>query len=104
MELCKSLNRVILNGRKPGDMFGKVTSIQPNGCSVVDYVVSDYEAFNNIPSLKIGKYSPWLSDHCALHFELSSEEVGGRPSIGTPLLKKRSPFSTYGVRVVGKTF
>ena len=41
----------------------------------MDYVVSDYEAFDNIPSLKIGKYSPWLSDHCALHFELSSEEV-----------------------------
>ena len=68
LELCKSLNLVILNDRKSGD-------IQPNGCSVVNYVVSDYEASNNIPSLKIGKYSPWLSDQCALHFELSSEEV-----------------------------
>ena len=74
LELCKSLNLVILNGRKPGDMFGKVTSIQPNGCSVVDYVISDFETFGNISSLKVGKYSPWLSDHCALHFDISNLE------------------------------
>ena len=74
LELCKSLNLVILNGRKPGDMFGKVTSIHSIGCSVVDYVVSDHEIFDNIPTLKVGKYSPWLSDHCPLHFSISSEE------------------------------
>ena len=74
LELCKSLNLVILNGRKPGDMFGKVTSIQPNGCSVVDYVISDFEIFGSISMLKVGKYSPWLLDHCALHFDISNAE------------------------------
>ena len=74
LELCKSLNLVILNGRKPGDMFGKVTSIQSNGCSVVDYVVSDFETFSDISSLNVSKYCPWLSDHCALHFEIFNSE------------------------------
>ena len=70
LELCKSLNLVILNGRKPGDMFGKVTSIQSKGCSVVDYVVSDFETFDNVSSLNVGKYTPWLLDHCALHLDI----------------------------------
>ena len=74
LELCKSLNLVILNGRKPGDMFGKVTSIQSKGCSVVDYVVSDFETFSDISSLNVSKYSPWLSDHCALHFDIFNSE------------------------------
>ena len=38
LELCKSLGLIILNGRKVGDIFGKYTSFQWNGCSVVDYV------------------------------------------------------------------
>ena len=28
LEICKSLNLVITNGRKPGDMYGKYTSMQ----------------------------------------------------------------------------
>ena len=65
-------NLVINNGRKPGDMYGKYTSIQWNGSSVVDYVLSSYELFEDIPTLRVGKYIPWISDHCALHFSLSS--------------------------------
>ncbi len=73
LEMCKSLGLAILNGRKPGDMFGKFTSIQWNGCSVVDYVISDFGAFDDILFLEVGKYSPWLSDHCPLHFSISNE-------------------------------
>ena len=40
IELCKALNLVILNGRKAGDLFGKCTSFQWNGASVVDYVLT----------------------------------------------------------------
>ena len=89
LEMCRSLGLVILNGRKPGDMFGKVTSIHSNGCSVVDYVVSDHETFGNIPSLNVGKYSPWLSDHCPLHFSVSS---GRGHSLGeNPSAKEKAP-------------
>ena len=31
IELCKSFNLNILNGRKTGDLFGKITSFQWNG-------------------------------------------------------------------------
>ena len=51
-------------------MFGKVTSIQSKGCSVVDYVVSDFETFDSVFSMKVGKYIPWLLDHCALHLNI----------------------------------
>ena len=40
LDLCKSLDFHIVNGRKPGDIFGKFTSHQWNGSSVVDYVIT----------------------------------------------------------------
>ncbi len=70
LETCKTLNLVINNGRKPGDMYGKYTSIQWNGSSVVDYVISSYELYQDISTLRIGTYIPWISDHCALHFTI----------------------------------
>ena len=89
MELCKSLDLVILNRQKPGDRFGKVISIQPKGCSVVDYVVSDFETFGNISSLNVGRYCPWLSDHCALHFDFFESE--GVNLIENPITKEEVP-------------
>ena len=48
IELCKSLGLVVLNGRKIGDLFGKYTSLQWNGSSVVDYVLVDQSIFSAI--------------------------------------------------------
>ena len=70
IELCKALKLAILNGRKNGDLFGKYTSFQWNGNSVVDYVLSTHNLFHKIESFTIGNYIPWISDHCALHFKL----------------------------------
>ena len=74
LELCKSLNLNILNGRKLGDIFGKLTSFQWNGQSVVDYVVTSYELFPFINYFAVGGFSPWISDHCPLHFKLQLQE------------------------------
>ena len=52
LELCKSQNMIIINGRKTGDPFGKITSYQWNGKAVVDYVISSFELFHNITFLK----------------------------------------------------
>ena len=38
LELCKTLDLIIVNGRKTGDLFGGITSFQWNGNSVIDYV------------------------------------------------------------------
>ena len=73
LELCKALNMIIINGRKTGDPFGKSTSYQWNGKAVVDYVVSSFELFRNITFFKVGKYFPFVSDHCPLFFEVHSK-------------------------------
>ena len=39
IELCKNARLHILNGRVLGDLNGKLTCFQWNGCSVVDYCI-----------------------------------------------------------------
>ena len=72
IELCKSLGLLILNGRKVGDIFGKFTSLQWNGNSVVDYVLATQSVYSSISFFKIGEFIPWLSDHCATRFKIES--------------------------------
>ena len=40
LDLCKSLDLNILNGRNSGDIFGDFTSFQWNGNSLIDYVIT----------------------------------------------------------------
>ena len=75
IELCKSLGLVMLNGRKTGDLFGKYTSLQWNGSSVVDYVFVDKHVFASIGFFKVGNFIPWLSDHCATRYLLHSSMI-----------------------------
>jgi hypothetical protein len=72
IELCKSLELLILNGRKIGDIFGQFTSLQWNGNSVVDYVLASQSIYPSISYFKIGEFIPWLSDHCATRFKLET--------------------------------
>ena len=72
LDLCKSFDFLIANGRKIGDIFGRVTSIQWNGTSVVDYVLTPASTLDKIQYLKVGKFIPWLSDHCPISFRISS--------------------------------
>ena len=80
LELCKALNMIIINGRKTGDLFGKFTSYQWNGKAVVDYVISSLELYPSITFFKVGNYSPFLSDHCPLFYEIRCK---------TPIKEKR---------------
>ena len=70
LDLCKSHDLRIVNGRKTGDLFGKCTSFQWNGTAVVDYLISQGNIFEKISVFKIGEHIPWLSDHCAIHCSL----------------------------------
>ena len=70
LEICKSFDLYIANGRKVGDPFGNYTCFQWNGNSVVDYLVTSASIFENITTLRVGDYLPWLSDHCPLLFTL----------------------------------
>ena len=72
VELCKSLNMVILNGRKVGDPWGKMTSHQHNGSAVVDYVLVSANLIRNVGNFIVGDFSAWVSDHCNLLYELNA--------------------------------
>ena len=61
-----------MNGKKTGDPWGKITSYQWNGRAVVDYVIVSCELFKTVTSFMVGDYSPWVSDHCPLLFEMHS--------------------------------
>ena len=67
LEICKSLDLSTINGRKLGDMFGNI-SFQWNGSSVVDYAITSQSLFQRILTFKKGKYKPWISDYCPLHY------------------------------------
>ena len=72
LNLCKSLNMIILNGRKNGDLFGKFTLFQWNGKAVVDYVIVPTDLFDDVVSFNVGNYSPFLSDHCLIAYEIKT--------------------------------
>ena len=80
LQLCRSLNLHILNGRKTGDVFGKLTSHQWNGNGVVDYIISSADLFPQFTSLNVGVYSPFVSDHSPLLFKLRADMRSPEPS------------------------
>ena len=72
LELCKSLDMIILNGRKAGDPWGKMTSHQHNGSAVVDYVIVSVNLLREVGYFSVGGFSAWVSDHCPLLFEIKT--------------------------------
>ena len=70
LDMCKSLDLNIINGRKSGDLFGDYTCIKWNGNSVIDYLLTSSALYSKISSFKVGEFLPWLSDHCPIHFTL----------------------------------
>ena len=60
---------IILNGRTLGDSKGKYTSIQKQGCSVVDYFAVTRHIFPLVNYLKVQKLTEY-SDHKPLSIEL----------------------------------
>ena len=75
LNLCKSLNMVILNGRKTGDVFGKHTSIHWNGKAVVDYAIVPADIFEHVSSFTVGNYAPFISDHCPIFYNIITNNL-----------------------------
>ena len=71
LQACKYLDLLILNGRKIGDTFGKITCFRWNGCSVVDYAICTKDFFENCTFFEIGDLMPHLSDHSPIIFHIS---------------------------------
>ena len=62
LEFIMNNGLTILNGRTLGDIFGEITCVQYNGCSLVDYVCVSSNIIEDVQSLNIGNIS-YLSDH-----------------------------------------
>ena len=75
VDICKATGVVILNGRKTGELYGKYTCFQWNGSSTVDYVLVNENLYDNIVLFKVGKFISWISDHCAIHFQISFKRM-----------------------------
>ena len=73
LDLCKSGDYRIANGRKLGDLSGKFTSMQWNGSAVVDYVITQAANLNRVVELQVGQFFPCLSDHCPLQYKLKMD-------------------------------
>ena len=70
LDLCRSEDYRIINGRKPGDLFGNFTSIQWNGSALVDYVLTQASSIRRVVDFKVGRFFPCLSDHCPLQYQI----------------------------------
>ena len=51
LEICKSCDLRILNGRTKGDSFGKITYHSAKGISVVDYIIASQEMLHLVENL-----------------------------------------------------
>jgi hypothetical protein len=74
LDMCKSLELNILNGRTVGDPFGDFTSFQAKGSSVVDYLITSNSLISEIATFSVGDFIPWLSDHCPIVYDLEINE------------------------------
>ena len=69
LNLVKHNQLLILNGRTLGDLTGQFTSIQKNGCSVIDYFAITPHLKSKIDHLKVLEFTHF-SDHRPLSLQL----------------------------------
>ena len=81
LDICKMNDLLILNGRMTGDIFGKLTSHNWNGSSVVDYCIASNQIIDRISNFNVGKYIPWLSDHCLISANISFSDESMRTNV-----------------------
>ena len=92
LDMCKSLNINIVNGRKTGDLFGNYTCFNWNGNSLVDYVLTSASLFQKISVHKVQNFIPLISDHCSVHFTLEVNREIQSADTMTPEIKAPKSF------------
>lgn len=70
-DLCIQSGMKILNGRTLGDSFGRYTSYQPLGSSVIDYFIVSQSLLSKVPYFQVHAFCGDLSDHCQISMSLS---------------------------------
>ena len=93
LDICKTCDLRILNGRTKGDSFGKITYHSPIGISTVDYVIVSHNFMNLVENF-IVKQPTIFSDHSQITcwFRISQtvlSPVNSKPQIKTHNLPKQ---------------
>ena len=70
LELCTNANLRILNGRVLGDLCGRITCHQWNGCSVVDYGIVDRELLTYVDWFRVHEFNGLFSNHCKISMSI----------------------------------
>ena len=91
LDICKMNDYLITNGRTVGDLYGKYTSHQWNGSSVVDYFIAPNNFANRIVEFNVGEYLPWLSDHCPTYATILLKDCKKQINEQTEKLTKVTP-------------
>ncbi len=79
INLVSNNQLIILNGRTLGDFRGQFTSIQPKGCSVIDYFAVSSCINNKVNFLKVQNLTMY-SDHRPLVMELRCPLITVNPT------------------------
>ncbi|KAL5258289.1 hypothetical protein ACHWQZ_G008954 [Mnemiopsis leidyi] len=74
LDLIKNNQLTILNGRTLGDLTGNFTSIQKNGCSVIDYIAVSSNLKCDIKYFKVLPFTEY-SDHRPISTELNIKQI-----------------------------
>ena len=70
MNICRSFNLMILNGRSVGDPLGSFTYFDPNiGSSLIDYTICNQTSYSILKNFMVLPQNE-LSDHCKIITEL----------------------------------
>ena len=72
IDICKSSEIKVLNGRKFGDILGNCTCFKNNGSSQVDHILADESTMTLIQYMKVNTLTH-LSDHCQLEYVLTTK-------------------------------
>ena len=67
-------SHTILNGRTLGDLSGSFTSINHNGCSVIDYFATTPILYSQVSLLEVHALNHF-SDHCPLQLTLKTNHL-----------------------------
>ena len=86
LDICKTCDLRILNGRTTGDSFGKITYHSPKGISTVDYFIVNHEILNLAENLVV-KEPTVFSDHSQLICWLNISPLTSPPNTAVPQMK-----------------
>ena len=90
MEICRSADLKILNGRISGDSLGRLTFHGKSGVSVIDYAICDQDLFRHITNFIVREPSS-LSDHSPITTWLNSDHMT-TPNINDTLIRLPKQF------------